>query len=283
MNQRIYRAAFGFALAVTSIFVDQACGATIAQWDFNTIGVQAAPYNNPAPTTGAGTAVALGMTNSFNGGNTNSDDVASTPGTANPAFVENAWRVRGTPSNGWAAAAPQYSQGIEIDASTVGFQNIQFAFDWYSTAQGIRDLQFQYNTNVANSAGWTNFAGTSPTGTYVAVAKDWYNAPGTNTPMISIDLSSIAGANNDPNFGVRLVAAYDSTGHLGNEFASSTLSSGVTVQYNGTSGNWRFDNMTVTGTPVPEPSTVVLAAMGLAGAAVYAWNRRRKPQHLSAA
>ena len=72
--------------------------------------------------------------------------------------------------------------------------------------------------------------------------------------MIAIDLSSIAGANNDPNFGIRLVAAYDSTGHLGNEFASSTLSSGQTVQYNGTSGNWRFDNLTVSGTAVPEPS-----------------------------
>ena len=124
------------ALVAAIAFTSPASAATITQWDFNAIGIQPAPYNNPAPTTGSGTAVALGMTNSYNGGNTNNDDVVSTPGTANPSFVENAWQIRGTANNGWAASAPQYSQGIEIDASTVGFHNIQFAFDWYSTGRG---------------------------------------------------------------------------------------------------------------------------------------------------
>jgi hypothetical protein len=208
------------------------------------------------------------MTNSYNGGNTASDDILSTPGLANPAFVETAWRIRGTAHNGWAthaAGAPQYSQGIELDASTVGFQSIQFAFDWFSTNQAIRDMQFQYNTDVTNAAGWTNFGGTSPTGTYVTVPGDWYNSPGTTTPMISIDLSSIAGANNDANFGVRLVAAFDSTGHLGSEFAGSTLVSGQTAIYNNNSGNWRFGTLTVSGTPVPEPSALALLGSGVLG------------------
>jgi hypothetical protein len=201
----------------------------IAKWDFNTIGIQGAPYNSPPPTTGAGTATMLGMTNTYNGGNTASRDVLLTAGTANPAFSENTWRIRGTASNGWAthqAGAAQYTQGIELDTSTVGFTGIRFSFDWYSTTQGIRDLQFQYNTNVNNAAGWTNFGGTSPMGTYVAMPNDYYDAPG--SPTITIDLSSVSGADNDPNFGVRLVSAYDSTGHVtgiaGPDYASATLS-----------------------------------------------------------
>jgi len=261
--------------------VQIASAVTITKWDFGVTGPQAPPYNSPAPTTGSGTAITLGMDNTYNGGNTTSDDILNVPGTTTPAFNENMWRVRGTTHNGWAthaAGAPQYSQGIELDASTVGYQNIQFSFDWYSTAQGIRDLQFQYNTDVTNVAGWTNFGGTSPTGTYLASGiggGDFYN-PTSPPGTISLDLSSIAGANNDANFGVRLVAAFDSTGNVPNDFASNALdASGHTVIYNNSSGNWRFDNMTFSGTAVavPEPSTIVLAALGLLSTLSYV--RRR--------
>jgi hypothetical protein len=253
------------ALLVASLAAAQA-QSTITSWTFTSS--VAAPDNSPAPTTGSGTATMLGMNNSYNGGNTASGDVTSTPGTATPSFSEYMWRIRGTANNGWAAAAPEYSQGIELDASTAGYQNVNFSFDWYSTAQGIRDLQFQYNLNTANASGWLNYGGTSPTGTYIATAKDFYNAPG--SPTITVNLDSIPGANNDPNFGIRLVSAYDSTGNLGAEYASATLSSGATVEYNGTSGNWRFDKLTFSGTPitVPEPSTLALGGLGIAALAL---------------
>ena len=111
-------------------------------------------------------------------------------------------------------------------------------------------MQFQYNTNINNAAGWTSFGGTSPTGTYIAVSNDYYNAPG--APTINVDLSSIAGANNDSNFGVRLVSAFDSTGNVPNDYAGAALTGGLTTIYNNSSGNWRFDNLTVSGIPVPE-------------------------------
>jgi hypothetical protein len=244
---------------------------TITQWSFGS--VASAPDNSPAATTGTGTAITLGMTNSYNGGNTAGDDILATAGTAHPSFVEDTWRIRGTGNNGWANAAPQYSQGIELDTSTVGFQNIAFSFDWYSTTQGIRDLQFQYNTNVNNAAGWTNFGGTSPTGTFIATSNDYYNASA--SPTITVNLSSILGANNDANFGVRLVSAYDSTGNI-NGYASAALTGGHTVAYNNTSGNWRFDNLTFAGTiaPVPEPQdfALMLAALPLI---VFAARRRK--------
>lgn len=238
--------------------------AVITQWSFTA--VASAPDNSPAPSMGTGTAITLGMTNSYNTGNTASDDIVSTASPTNGnGITQDAWRIRGAQSptgdNGWATAAAgaaEYSQGIELDVSTVGYTGIQFGFDWYSTNQGIRDLQVQYNTNINNPGGWTNIGGTSPTGTYIAVPNDWYSAA---HPEISIDLSSIAGASNDPNFGVRLVSAFDSTGNVPNDYAGATLTGGLTTIYNNNSGNWRFDNLTISGT-APEPASLSLLAIG---------------------
>ena len=70
-------------------------------------------------------------------------------------------------NNGWATAAAgaaEYTQGIELDTSTVGHSNIVFSFDWYATSQSIRDLQVQYNTNTTNPNGWTNYHRPQPHG-----------------------------------------------------------------------------------------------------------------------
>ena len=250
-----------------------ASAAVITGWSFTA--TQAAPYNSPPATTGTGTATMLGMTNSYNGGlNVASGDIVASSGVIAPPITEDTWRIRGAGANGWAthaAGAAQYTQGIELDTSTVGFQNIGFSFDWYATTSGIRDLQVQYNTNTANPAGWTNVGGTSPTGTYLAVANDFY---ATSSPNIQLDLSSIAGANNDATFGIRLVSAYDSTGNVPSDYASATLLSGKTQIYNNSSGNWRFDNLAFSGTPVTTPEPASLSFAGLGGMALL--SRRRK-------
>ncbi len=235
--------AIGTTYTPVSSFSTAAPG-IIAAWDFTALA--GAGDNSPAPTYGTGTATTLGMTNGYNGGNTASDDVISTSGTANTGFTENTWRIRGTGHNGWAtyqngAGAPQYSQGIELDTSTVGYSNIVFSFDWYSTTQGIRDLQVQYNTG----SGWVNYQGPSPTGTFVTGGNDYYNAVlSPVNPTIHIDLSGVAAANNNPDLGIRLVSAFDSTGTLGNEYASAASTAGDVVPYNNSSGNWRFANLT---------------------------------------
>jgi hypothetical protein len=248
---------------------------TITQWAFSGSSVVTNSQNGSTqnslavvpPTTGTGTLITLGMYNTYNGGNTASDDVISTAGTVTSSYSEYLLRVRGASHNGWAthaAGAAQYTQGIEADASTVGFSNVTFSFDWYSTTQGIRDLQFQYNLNVTNASGWTNYGGTSPTGTYIATPNDYYNAsspPGT----ITVDMSGIAGANNDANFGVRLVSAYDSTGNVPNDYASATLSSGLTVIYNNNSGNWRFGNLTFAAT---QNSSTIATSSAVTGSPV---------------
>ncbi len=79
--------------------------------------------------------------------------------------------------------------------------------DWYSTHSGFRDLQEQYNTNVGNSSGWTNI-----NNIYYGYADDYYGLnPNGGVVPLTIDLRGIAGAQNDPNFGVRFVAPYDPT------------------------------------------------------------------------
>ena len=208
---------------------DRVTPSTITQWNFAS--GTAAPNNaengttgntvnqfatGVEPTTGSGSLYTLGMWNSYNGGNSASDDITNTAGTADSGFSEYLLRVRGaqTPTghNGWAthaAGAAEYTQGVEADASTAGFTNITFSFDWYSTTQGIRDLQVQYNTNVGNAGGWTNFVepggtgsnGISTSGTFLATSNDYWNATGTNgADPITVTFGSYA--NNDPNFGV---------------------------------------------------------------------------------
>jgi hypothetical protein len=240
-----YTAATNFTTAAPGI---------ITAWTFPALA--GPPDNSPSPTFGTGTLSTLGMTNTYNGGNTASDDIISTSGTANTNFTENTLRVRGTSHNGWAtfqngAGAPEYTQGIELDSNTAGYSNIVFSFDWYSTTQGIRDLQVQYNTDTTNPNGWVNYQGPSPTGTFVTGGNDYYNANlSPVNPTIHIDLSKITAANNDSHLGIRLVSAFDSTGTLvnaqnqPNEYASAASTAGDIIPYNNSSGNWRFANLT---------------------------------------
>jgi len=258
----------------------------ITQWNFS--GAAGAGDNSPAPTTGTGTATMLGMTNSYNYtigatnatiagvGATASGDVLSSPGVANTSFNEFTWRIRGikgsgdtgSANNGWNISAPQYSQGAEFDVSTAGYSNISFSFDWYSTNQGVRDLQEQYTLDGTT---WNNIGPV-----LAAVPNDYF---GTSSPTNTISFSSIVGASNDPDFGVRLVSAYDPTytGTGSPSYTSATLTGGLPTQYNNNSGNWRFANITVEGTAVavPEPGTTAMLTGVVALVAGGIYRRRR--------
>jgi hypothetical protein len=222
------------------------------------------------------------MTNSYtyasNGpGAVTSDDIVSTPGTAHPSFAEDTWRIRGASTgNGWNLSAPEYTQGVEFDVSTLGFQNISVSFDWYSTTQGVRDLQEQYNLNIGNTSTWINIG--AP---LVATSNDYYGGVAAG-PTNTINFFSITGVNNDSSFGVRLVSAYDPA--FGNNTYSSAASNNTTqTVYNNSSGNWRFGNITITGTSasiaVPEPATtgILTGAMALLVGAIAAKRRRKSP------
>ncbi|MGA3132922.1 MAG: hypothetical protein ABSD59_19130 [Terracidiphilus sp.] len=227
--------------------------AVIAQWEMELAG---GTSNSPAPNIGTGTATALGMTNTYKGpsptctgaaceytGSTNKDDITSTNGGTDPNLSAEAWRVRGTTKltggssgPGWNTQAPEDTQGVEFAASTVGFSNIVVQFDWYTTAEIVRDLQTQYTTDGST---WTNIGPV-----YIApVGGGFY-------PGITINFAGITSVNNNPNFGVRMVSVYDRSANAPTPFtytAATLGTNGAPVQYNDSSGNWRFDEVNILG------------------------------------
>jgi hypothetical protein len=252
----------------------------ITAWNFenNPIAVN----NNPAPSTGSGTASSIGM-NVFPTPNigVTTDDVLkgtnSDTGNNGVANTTQIWRVRAQAgssgaANGWSSLAPIGTQGAVFDASTLGFNAINVSFDWYATTQGEGNLQLEYTTNGST---WRNVAITLSGSDAGLAALTNSSSPNTVIGSYVSDnlLNNALGgqgwftgltatindpnAANNPNFGIEMVNA--TTG------ADNLSTQGTAL--NNSSGNWRFDNITVSGTPlassVPEPGTLALLGAGV--------------------
>jgi hypothetical protein len=247
---------------------------TITGWTFDNDGTGA--NSSPAPSTGSGTASAVGMSNTYGGTNSvsNPDIISSVTGSSTSSTPDT-WRVRATGSapnggNGWSPQAPIGTQGAEFAVSTVGFDNIQLSFDIAPTTKGTGYMQVQYTLDdTASSITWAN-AELSYSANSSLVLKNTTAASGGNGLVVgyylnmvgaaqfyndvTVDLSSIAGVNNDANFAFEIVNAAEGTADLG--------ANGTEV---GNSGNWSIDNPVVSGvSTVPEPSSLALTGSGLA-------------------
>ena len=205
----------------------------------------------------------------------------SNPGLDNPSV-----------GNGWSNSAPQYTQGAQFNFNTTGISNLVFSYDWFSTNQGVRDQVIQYTTDGTNwnTIGATGVGSGGVLGTSVAVNTGGlvYNINNANDFVtgITVDFNSLGihTVDNNPNFGVRLVSIYDPTYNgpgsagYGTIYTASAAGTGtpnnVNGIYNDNSGNWRYDNVFLAS--VPEPGSIVMAAMGLAGLALCGWRRRNR-------
>ncbi len=226
--------------AVVAAASQFAGAAVITQWNFN----QAA--NTPVATafvasTGTGTASLVGGTTATlasgiaNGGST--DPVLTSP----PNFGLN---VTTFP----AATAENKGRGAQFVTSTAGFQDITLSFDQRHSNTSSRFVQVQYTIDGSNFIDIGD--------AFIGTAGDtWFNNR-------AIDLSSIAGVNDNALFGVRVVAAVGANGAYVASTSTSTYSPG---------GTWRFDMVTINGNVIPEPS-----ALGLLAPAGLLLARRRK-------
>ncbi|MDQ3174977.1 MAG: PEP-CTERM sorting domain-containing protein [Acidobacteriota bacterium] len=132
---------------------------------------------------------------------------------------------------------------VNLNVSTVGWNNIVISFATQGTSTGFNSNQFQYSLD---GVAFINFG--AP-----------YTPPLT-FGLVTFDLSSISGVNDNPNAAFRIV------------FNGATSAS----------GNNRIDNLVVEGqnitTPIPEPASILLLSLGLTGTLATrfkAW--RRKP------
>lgn len=225
-----------FLLSLVVVFCgDVARGEIITQWNFNTI----TPGNiaTALPSTGSGSISLIGGTTTPTSGSagTGSSDTAS----PNLAFQTTTYAAQGSGN---------LSRGVQFGVSTVGFQDIQVTWDQRHSNTSSRFWALLYTTDGAT---WNTFSATgagTDSGLYAGVTGDtWFN-------QRTADLTGIAGVNDNPNFGIRIVASF-APGQ------SSYTASSPTGTY-AAGGTARFDMLTISGTftAIPEPSSVLLTA-----------------------
>ena len=228
---------------------------TITQWDFETIAE--ADRNSPPPSTGSGTASIVG-----------SMSTGTTTSNYNPAGFGNCNASSNNAGGGWgisnAASGANETSGAQFLVSTSGFEDIIVSFEHRLSNAATRTRRFQYTLNGTD---WINLDVVEGTNYTIGCANqggvdlgriDASNPVGNNAgdrwTQVEINLSAIAGANNNPNFGFRIVAAhYSNTGAFRQANSVGTAA---------TAGTWRFDNVTVSGTSLITPTTYYYSGTG---------------------
>jgi len=189
---------------------------TLAQWNFNNI---TSPVTNPAPASGSGSLGLTGATAALYASGIGSSDTAS------PNF---AWLTTNYPAQGTG----NKTRGIQLRASTAGYQNIALGWDQLVSATASKYFRVQW------SASGTNFTDV-PFPVSIAAAGVFEHK--------YVDLSVIGALNNNSNTTLRIVSEWEST-------AAGTANSNFVTASGGAyspTGTVSFDMLTLFGTPIP--------------------------------
>jgi len=219
----------------------------LAQWDFNQYAASGS-LTNPVASTGIGSASGIGLGGSIpltgsisnlGGGNLSSD-----PNQAGAAWNTTNYATQGQRSG---------QTGIQFLVSTLGVDTgPTISFDVRGSITASRFIQLLYTLDGTSFAA----ANVPNGGIYEIQGGAVFNN------RVSFDLSGIAGAGNNANFGFRIVSVF-APGT--NQY--SAIAPGSTY---GTTGTLRYDMVTVT---IPSPG-----ALALCGGAILCaghWRRRR--------
>ena len=151
----------------------------IARWTFNDTN---APVTAPPPAVGTGTALPIG-------GTTAAYVDGATPDNTNTP--NKAWSTKSYP----AATVGTKTAGAQFNVSTFGYHDISLGWYQQNSATASRYVRLQY---TLDGAAFTD-------GAVIAITKD-----GSYT-NITVSLSGIPGATNNPLFGFRLVSEFENT------------------------------------------------------------------------
>ncbi len=216
----------GFLSLVTTTFSQN----IIALWNYNTItGAPAAPIAD----VGTGTSSAVGSMVVANAA-TGMDPVINNGCGLQNGVNPGAWSFTANPGT------TNESSGVQYNVSTLGFQNILFTWDqrWSNTATNT--VRVKYTLDGTN---WLDFTMTPTNTTFCNGTIDngrfQNNGVGDQYRRIAINFTSITGANNNANFGIRILAAYYQTT---TEFRQTGTPTSIA-----TGGTWRFDNVSFQG------------------------------------
>jgi hypothetical protein len=217
---------------ITAAFSNEFLGQnTLAGWNYNTIvGAPAAPLAD----IGTGTSNVVG-----------SMVVASAATGMDPIINNGCGNQNGTNPGAWAFSATpgalNESSGVQYMASTLGSSNITFTWDQRCSNTATNTMRVKYTTDGTT---WNDFIMTPSNTTYcngTINANGCFenSAIGDQYRRVSLDFSSISAVNNNPNFGVQILAShYQATGQF------RQTSNPINVA---TSGTWRFDNVKIEG------------------------------------